>query len=108
MWTRRGYGRNLNWHQANGYCDDLVLASHSDWRLPSIGELRRLYNPAGRIREPFQIASPYMFWSSTRVAVGVNRDEPGASFFIFDTGKELDELLSWSAAAALCVRDQIQ
>jgi len=41
MWTRNAnpMASISSWSTADSYCNDLVLAGHSDWRLPTIGEL---------------------------------------------------------------------
>ena len=41
-WQTGSYATNVNALQAKAYCDDLVLADASDWRLPSISEIRTL------------------------------------------------------------------
>ncbi|MFM8395829.1 MAG: DUF1566 domain-containing protein, partial [Acidobacteriota bacterium] len=58
-----------NWDEAIRYCEDLVLAGTSDWRLPSLREIRAL-NDESRVRPsidtalfPGTTAAP--FWSST-------------------------------------------
>jgi hypothetical protein len=45
MWTRKDNGYALRWQPAAEYCRSLQLAGFSDWRLPSIDELKRIYNP---------------------------------------------------------------
>jgi hypothetical protein len=45
MWTRKDNGYALRWQPAVEYCRSLQLAGYSDWRLPSIDELKKIYNP---------------------------------------------------------------
>jgi hypothetical protein len=45
MWTRKDNGYALRWQPAAEYCRNLQLAGLSDWRLPSIDELKRIYSP---------------------------------------------------------------
>src|SRR5205807_1728009 len=43
MWTRRDNGEDINWREANEYAKKLALGGYSDWRLPTIDELEKLY-----------------------------------------------------------------
>jgi hypothetical protein len=43
-WTGKDNSKDVNWHQAMGYCRDLRLAGYSDWRLPTIDELEGIYD----------------------------------------------------------------
>jgi hypothetical protein len=45
MWTIQDNGKNINWHEANEYAKQLRLGGYSDWRLPTIEELEKLYDP---------------------------------------------------------------
>jgi hypothetical protein len=45
MWTRKDNGFALRWQPAADYCRNLDLGGYTDWRLPSIEELKRIYNP---------------------------------------------------------------
>ena len=69
MWTRRDNGENIDWNDANEYAKRLRLGGHSDWRLPTIDELEKLYDPNGgnkyNIRKPFRL-SGWWVWSSTK------------------------------------------
>jgi hypothetical protein len=49
MWTGRDNGYALRWKPAVEYCRSLQLAGFSDWRLPSIDELKKIYNPDARV-----------------------------------------------------------
>jgi hypothetical protein len=45
MWTRTDNGYALRWQSAMEYCRSLQLGGFSDWQLPAIDELRKIYNP---------------------------------------------------------------
>ena len=45
MWAKEDNGRLVNWQQAMDYCQGLQLASHADWRLPTIGEFKGIFDP---------------------------------------------------------------
>jgi hypothetical protein len=44
MWARKDNGKDIRWGKAKKFCRDLRLDGQSDWRLPTIGELQRLYD----------------------------------------------------------------
>ncbi len=48
MWTRKDNGYALRWQPAAEYCRNLQVGGYSDWRLPTIDELKNIYNPAAR------------------------------------------------------------
>lgn len=92
MWTRRASGKNMDWQSAKQYCDKLVVGKYKDWRLPSISELRSLFDPRSKSvqkcsRKPVYITNLIHLtcggiWSS-------ESRENGASFFNFATGHQL-------------------
>jgi hypothetical protein len=40
MWQKRSVSNKMNWSAAKRYCSRLSVAGETDWRMPSIGELR--------------------------------------------------------------------
>ena len=56
-----------NWQGAIDYCQNLNLAGHSDWRLPSFDELRTIVdkNNSPTIKSEFKNTASYFYWSST-------------------------------------------
>jgi hypothetical protein len=60
------------WEEALAYCESRTIGGHTDWRLPTIKELRSLvdytqYDPAiDKVRFPNTVSSYY--WSSTTYA----------------------------------------
>lgn len=42
MWQQGELTDRLDWDNSNAYCDDLDLAGHTDWRLPTKDELKSL------------------------------------------------------------------
>ena len=106
MWTRDDNGEDIDWHGANEYAQNLELAGYSDWRLATIDELEKLYDPKGgneyNIRKPFRLTN-WWVWSSTKEGSGY------AWLFGFALGRHFDGLLFSSLnSRALCVRSSTE
>lgn len=62
----------MNWTAAITYCENLTLATFTDWRLPNRNELKSIVNANTLARPPMspvfqhKVSSPY--WSSTPYA----------------------------------------
>jgi len=72
MWQQQDDGALRNWESALGYCEDLTLAGHTDWRLPDIKELRSIvdntrYSPAIDLTY-FPNTKSSWYWSSSTYA----------------------------------------
>ncbi len=84
MWTIEDNGKYIGWHQANKYAEQLGLGGYSDWRLPTVDELEKLYDPqnsrAKNIRKPFRLTG-YWVWSSTK------EDSGFGWLFVFSRGR---------------------
>lgn len=70
-----------NWKDAIGYCNELSLGGHNDWRLPNKNELLSIVDytksyPA--ISDEFQNTSSYFYWSST-----TNASDPSRAWEVF-------------------------
>jgi hypothetical protein len=102
MWTRNDNGKDVNWFAAQEYCRILPLGGYSGWRLPTIDELEKLYDPKdgdkNNIRKPFRLTD-YFLWSSTK------QSSDSTWFFYFPKGKRDSYLMSGAGRfRALCVR----
>ena len=78
MWTQKDsyvdLGHSLSWNESNDYVNELSTGGYSDWRLPTIAELKTLYEPSklnkdifgGKVKlDPiFAKRGPYSYWSS--------------------------------------------
>ena len=85
MWQGADSGATYNWDGALGYCNDLSLAGHDDWRLPNAKELQSIvdYTRAPDAQDPAQqsaaidpifnvTSDDVYFWSSTTHMDGPN------------------------------------
>jgi hypothetical protein len=72
IWQQNAPDDIMNWEQALAYCEALSLADKTDWRLPSINELRSLvdYGRRGPSIDTtyFPNARSTFYWSSTTYA----------------------------------------
>ncbi|MBF0102265.1 MAG: DUF1566 domain-containing protein, partial [Desulfobacterales bacterium] len=73
MWQKEDDGIERNWNDTNTYCDNLIFAGYSDWRLPTLSELRGIvdYGQKNPMINPVFICkfpnswSGATYWSST-------------------------------------------
>ena len=102
MWTRRDNGEDVNWHEANEYARHLRLGGYSDWRLPTIEELEKLYDP----KEGWEIQDPKTIPADE--LVGLEFDEGRLGFrLVFDFARQAQPrppgLLRLHAEPCVCV-----
>ena len=55
----------MTWTNANSYCENLTLYGYSDWRLPTLDELREMYNHWYWNHTSFNGFNSDYWWSST-------------------------------------------
>jgi len=77
MWAQKDsyvdLGHSLSWNQSNDYANKLATGGYTDWRLPTIAELKTIYEPSksnkdifgGSVKlDPiFAARGPYNYWS---------------------------------------------
>jgi hypothetical protein len=100
-WAKADNGADINWNQAIAYCTNLRLGGYSDWRLPTIDELKNIYDVnAGDIHVKGNLKlSAGFLWSSTQKNAGQ------VWLYAFGTGQPFSYRLSDSDRdRALCVR----
>ena len=64
MWQKADVGTKP-WQEALAYCEALVLAKHSDWRLPDLKELQSIVDSIRDNPTAFSDATVCNYWSST-------------------------------------------
>ena len=45
MWAAKDNGIHINWTDASSYCQNYSGGGHTDWRMPTLAELKTLYDP---------------------------------------------------------------
>jgi hypothetical protein len=125
MWAAKDNGRDVNWHKALKYCRDLRLAGYSDWRLPTLPELEKIYDKGAEApgRAGTERGRPFSWhvkgnlfltgdqWSATQRLDDRGHPSGLAWYFDFNDGTENDDdagLVTGRFASygrrALCVR----
>ena len=84
VWQQNTDSKKYNWQDALKYCENLDLAGHTDWRLPTICELLSIvdYSRCDPAIDPVFEADPYWYWSSSK-----NVGDPSYAWYVsFYTG----------------------
>jgi hypothetical protein len=83
-WAVKDNGNNLNWHDAKQYCKNYRAGGYTDWRLPTLNELVKIYDPKIKNRRGYHVTNfidiNYSPWAAE------TRGLKGA-FFHFGAGK---------------------
>jgi len=92
MWAAKDNGRDVTWDQAVVYCENYGGGGHADWRMPTMDELKSLYDKGSsqeiecgfwKVNVAPQIDLTCMFvWSSEK------REGSNACSFLFNSGFE--------------------
>jgi hypothetical protein len=102
VWTKKDswadFGKCFDWNDSRSYVNRLKTGGHSDWRLPTVDELRTIYESSKsnkdkdgdiiRIDPIFASGGAYWYWSSEESGICCAR------YVVFDGGHVDD-----------CVRD---
>ena len=66
MWYYRESDTDINWHEAERYCEDFDIGGYNNWRLPKVEELAELYKALKKDKEvPFEIVNDFI-WAANR------------------------------------------
>jgi hypothetical protein len=72
-WTVKDNGEDVGWNQARGYCESMELDGFTDWRLPTIDELKTIYDKSQskryKAKGPIELEMATI-WSSSTNNVG--------------------------------------
>lgn len=73
LWQQESPDGTYTWEDAHNYCKSLRLAGHTDWRLPTIEELKTLINKKYMPTiDPIFNCKSWWYWSSSTDSVNPN------------------------------------
>jgi hypothetical protein len=105
IWSVKDNGSDMSWDQANNYCENSTLQGQTDWRLPTIDELKTLYDRSlskkqYKAKGPIELGAASM-WSGTK-----NNSGDAWNFNFFNGGTSMSPTRGGcgTSARALCVR----
>jgi len=104
-WTVKDNGEDVSWREATNYCGTLDLDGVTDWRLPTIDELKTIFDKNQekryKTKGPIELEMPTVWSSETNKAGDV------WSLNFSYGGKSLSPTGGCgSAARTLCVRQE--
>jgi len=124
MWAKSSSPGDVTWHNAEIYCNfpamDSLYLKYDDWRMPTVEELRTLYNKSFeawetdcgrniRIDPVFEISCDWI-WSADLPA-SPQPDVRSVMAYVFDLGRGYhyaDRMVHKKHMRALPVRDSIK
>jgi hypothetical protein len=108
-WTKQDAGRGVTWNDAKSHCQGLRLEGHPDWRLPTIDELRGIFDPSAVTRLPYvyikgQIQlSVYYQWSDAEAPPQDDGTSSAWEVGLVTGNKRYRPVTNSSGVSALCV-----
>jgi len=93
----------MTWQSALSYCENLTLGGYSDWRLPSINELKAIVDRskiAPAIVSTFTNTGSNNYWSATTTEYNKTYAWTLRSYY-----GDIDYVLKTSSNGVRCVRD---
>ena len=73
IWTVKDNGEDVSFNEARSYCSRLDLDGFTDWRLPTLDELKAIYDKSQsktyKAKGPIELEMPTI-WSSSQNPVG--------------------------------------
>ena len=69
MWAAKDNGIPINWPDALSYCQNYSGGGHTDWRMPTLAELKSLYDPGAKNKRGYHVTklletSSQSLWAS--------------------------------------------
>jgi len=103
LWTVKDSGDDMNWSQSKDYCEKLTLEGHEDWRLPTVDELKGLYDRSQS--KQYKIKGPIELGAATMWSGSTNNSGDAWSFNFFNGGTSMSPTRGGcgTSGRALCV-----
>ncbi len=91
MWAANDNGEDINWYDAEKYCENYIGGWHDDWRMPTLDELAELYNSGpGYMQECCSRCSEIKVTELIKLTCcclwAAETDGSGAAHFVFRDG----------------------
>lgn len=92
MWADHDNGSDVNWYSARRYCEGYSGGGYTDWRMPTIDELKNLYDNNKQNRHGYymtdliQITFNFVWASDTRDKRDFRSQDSEAAYFGFNRG----------------------
>jgi len=102
MWASKDNGSKINWLDARSYCQNFKGGGYTDWRMPTLKELSRLYDEN---RPRYHRTTPMITLSNQYIWAGKTQGSTAAPFtFIYGRRGFVNQNFS-DGGRALPVRD---
>ena len=86
MWVSKDNGIPISWPDAVAYCKNLQTAGFTDWRMPTLAELKSLYNPSEKNKNGYHTIK--LITTNAQSCWAIETRGYSAGRFNFTYGKE--------------------
>lgn len=91
MWYRRDNGEYISWDEAKDYCKKFHGGGYKNWRLPTLEELKSLYDPTNKhnnhLKTTFIHTTQCMLWLSDVKGIGAGSFNACSGNYLWQTLK---------------------